>query len=91
MGVCNAVAFYGINDDYFPHVPGGYAHVPTYGYDAGYGGYYDGGYYDGYAINPYSTSPIPGLAIYVPSNLLEDFKTAWANGEYANNIYELTD
>ena len=101
IGVCNAVAFYGINDDYFPHVPGGYAHGPTYGYDAGYGGYYAGGYYaggyyagryyDGYAINPYSTSPIPGLAIYVPSNLLEDFKTTWANGEYANNIYELTD
>lgn len=34
---------------------------------------------------------IPGLEIYVPANLLNDFKTTWAGGAFANNIYALTD
>lgn len=32
---------------------------------------------------------VPGLEIYVPSNLLTDFKTTWANGTLADNIYPL--
>lgn len=35
--------------------------------------------------------PIPGLEIYVPASLLNDFKTTWAGGAFANNIYALTD
>ena len=34
---------------------------------------------------------VPGLEIYVPENLLNDFKTIWAGGVYAENIFELTD
>ena len=32
---------------------------------------------------------IPNLEIYVPAALLNDFKTAWAYGAFANNIYPL--
>ena len=34
---------------------------------------------------------IPGLEIYVPPALLNDFKTTWANGYFADNIFPLTD
>lgn len=32
---------------------------------------------------------IPNLEIYVPATLLNDFKTTWASGMFANNIYPL--
>lgn len=31
--------------------------------------------------------PIPGLSIYVPASLLTEFKTTWASGVYADNIF----
>ena len=34
---------------------------------------------------------IPGLEIYVPPDLLNDFKTTWAGGAFADNIFPLTD
>ena len=42
------------------------------------------------AHDVYST-PIPGLEIYVPENLLNEFKTTWAGGAFAANIFPLTD
>ena len=37
------------------------------------------------------TTPVPGLEIYVPANLLSDFKTRWGGGNFADNIFALTD
>ena len=34
-----------------------------------------------------SNQPIPGLEIYVPANMLDEFKTSWCGGFYANNIF----
>ena len=42
-------------------------------------------------ISAMDTNPMPGLEIYVPASLLNDFKTTWAGGYLANNIYPLTD
>ena len=36
-----------------------------------------------------STEPIPGLEIYVPANLVDEFKSSWAGGAFANNIFAL--
>ena len=46
---------------------------------------------DGIDISAINTNPMPGLEIYVPASLLNDFKTSWAGGYLANNIYPLTD
>ena len=49
----------------------------------------DSGY--GYGGDPDPDAPIPGLEIYVPAALLNNFKSTWAGGAFANNIFALTD
>ena len=34
-----------------------------------------------------SDQPVPGLEIYVSANMLDEFKTSWCGGFYANNIF----
>ena len=41
--------------------------------------------------NDYDDYTINGLEIYVPAELINDFKTTWADGAFANNIYPLPD
>ena len=38
-------------------------------------------------IHDVFSDPIPGLEIYVPENLLNNFKTIWAGGAFAQNIF----
>ncbi len=42
-------------------------------------------------IHDVFSDPIPGLEIYVPENLLNDFRTTWAGGAFAANIFPLPD